>query len=432
MQVSATKTSAQVEGSQGQFKSTTAKDVDLFEGFMSLFQDNHPPSIEDDENLQSQLMLASMPIQFLEERPLYLDAELIDNEQQLSQVGNENSLVQERSSEHSQQANLGESLPQDRVNLNSIGPDQLPVSQKEGHPEGLVDAVAFERLTSDPITSELESLTAKQLSSIDTQSVNNKPVQERDAVDQAKMRKGQLSQEKMNQIHEVQGTEKMVEQNLGVTQTAMLEERRELLQVQPSFNEALSQDNPNRKTIEEEPLNRDLLIENLSGTNEVDFSKGTFPASLEEVDKTSLQASNSRADYKTWTNESEVKSAIRQQLVVLRKQDTTKLVLKLYPQHLGAMSVELKMKNGGVLANVVLDQIEAKPLIEQAFADLKLDQMPLESLNVEINNHNNQHQKESAHDGVQASQTSGDELEASTQQESKSMLVENRLLNLRI
>ncbi len=93
----------------------------------------------------------------------------------------------------------------------------------------------------------------------------------------------------------------------------------------------------------------------------------------------------SGANYFKWDNQSEIMSNLRHQISILKENDYTTLQLKLYPQQLGSISVELKMKNGVLNAHVLVEQSELKSVIEQEFHQINLDGTKIEQLNVEVN-----------------------------------------------
>ncbi len=93
----------------------------------------------------------------------------------------------------------------------------------------------------------------------------------------------------------------------------------------------------------------------------------------------------SDANYFKWANQSEIMSNLKHQMSILKENDYTTLQLKLYPQHLGSISVELKMKNGVLNAHVLVEHAELKSVIEQEFHQINLDGTTIEQLNVEVN-----------------------------------------------
>lgn len=100
--------------------------------------------------------------------------------------------------------------------------------------------------------------------------------------------------------------------------------------------------------------------------------------------------STSTTNYLKWENQSEIIDNLRHQISLLRENDSTTLHLKLYPQHLGAISVELKMKNGVLKADVLVEHAELKAVLEQEFHQINLDGTKIEQLNVEVNSQTHQ------------------------------------------
>lgn len=98
-------------------------------------------------------------------------------------------------------------------------------------------------------------------------------------------------------------------------------------------------------------------------------------------------------NYVKWDNQSEIMANLRHQISILKENDSTTLQLKLYPQHLGSISVELKMKNGVLSANVLVEQSELKSVIEQEFHQINLEGTKIEQLNVEVNAQSQQQSK---------------------------------------
>lgn len=99
------------------------------------------------------------------------------------------------------------------------------------------------------------------------------------------------------------------------------------------------------------------------------------------------------SNYLKWDNQSEIMESLRHQISILKENDYTTLQLKLYPQHLGSISVELKMKNGVLNAHVLVEQSELKAVIEQEFHQINLDGIAIEQLNVEVNAQRHQQSK---------------------------------------
>ena len=103
--------------------------------------------------------------------------------------------------------------------------------------------------------------------------------------------------------------------------------------------------------------------------------------------------SNAEVSYMKWENQSEIIESIRHQMTLLKENDVMTLQLKLYPQHLGSISVELKMKNGVINANVLVEQSQLKEIIEQEFHQINFDGTSIEQLNVEVNAQTHQQSK---------------------------------------
>ena len=89
-----------------------------------------------------------------------------------------------------------------------------------------------------------------------------------------------------------------------------------------------------------------------------------------------------------WENKDQVILGLKHQISILNNNETKVLNLKLYPQHLGSISVELKMKNGVLNAHVLVEQIEMKPILEQALHEINLAGAVIEQLNVEVSPQN--------------------------------------------
>lgn len=85
-----------------------------------------------------------------------------------------------------------------------------------------------------------------------------------------------------------------------------------------------------------------------------------------------------------WDNQVEVMSQIEHQIKLLKENDSTTLTLKLYPKNLGNISVEMQLKNGILNAQVLLEQPDLKPVIEQAIQHIQLDGFETVQVNVEV------------------------------------------------
>ena len=145
----------------------------------------------------------------------------------------------------------------------------------------------------------------------------------------------------------------------------------------------------------------------------------------------SFMKSVSEANYFKWANQSEIMSNLKHQMSILKENDYTTLQLKLYPQHLGSISVELKMKNGVLNAHVLVEHAELKSVIEQEFHQINLDGTTIEQLNVEVNAQSQQQSQ--SHTSTKTSRRFFLEDEASEELEAEPKEIEHKgYLNLTV
>ena len=128
----------------------------------------------------------------------------------------------------------------------------------------------------------------------------------------------------------------------------------------------------------------------ITGSESIHLNQSIVTHKLEASVNNVQSQSTSTTNYLKWENQSEIIDNLRHQISLLRENDSTTLHLKLYPQHLGAISVELKMKNGVLNADVLVEHPELKAVLEQEFHQINLDGTKIEQLNVEVNSQRHQ------------------------------------------
>ena len=128
----------------------------------------------------------------------------------------------------------------------------------------------------------------------------------------------------------------------------------------------------------------------VTGSESIHLNESIVTHKLEGSVSDVQSQSTSTTNYLKWENQSEIIDNLRHQISLLRENDSTTLHLKLYPQHLGAISVELKMKNGVLNADVLVEHPELKAVLEQEFHQINLDGTKIEQLNVEVNSQRHQ------------------------------------------
>ncbi|MBQ1786716.1 MAG: flagellar hook-length control protein FliK [Turicibacter sp.] len=128
----------------------------------------------------------------------------------------------------------------------------------------------------------------------------------------------------------------------------------------------------------------------ITGSESIHLNESIVTHKLEASVNDVQSQSTSTTNYLRWENQSEIIDNLRHQISLLRENDSTTLHLKLYPQHLGAISVELKMKNGVLNADVLVEHPELKAVLEQEFHQINLDGTKIEQLNVEVNSQRHQ------------------------------------------
>lgn len=99
-----------------------------------------------------------------------------------------------------------------------------------------------------------------------------------------------------------------------------------------------------------------------------------------------------------WLNQEEVFQELVEQSRLLREGDSTRLVLKLYPKMLGHMQVELSLENGVLQGRVIVENGEARTLLEQALQDHSFGSNQEVSVSVDIDSNLNQQSSFSNHD----------------------------------
>lgn len=138
----------------------------------------------------------------------------------------------------------------------------------------------------------------------------------------------------------------------------------------------------------------DLLNKEITNNHEsLVVSDEMLPLKSEQMVQGDIVKQISDPNSLQWDNRSEIMANLRYQMNILKENDFTTLQLKLYPQHLGSISVELKMKDGILNANVLVEHAELKTILEQEIHQINLDGTTIEQLNVEVNAHNQQQSK---------------------------------------
>lgn len=129
-------------------------------------------------------------------------------------------------------------------------------------------------------------------------------------------------------------------------------------------------------------------VVNKDSTEAVIPNQGLLIGSENEKLQSEQSSKTQLMNHSKWENRDQIIIGLKHQISILNNNETKVLNLKLYPQHLGSISVELKMKNGILNAHVSVEQIEMKPILEQALHEINLAGTGIEQLNVEVSPQN--------------------------------------------
>lgn len=129
-------------------------------------------------------------------------------------------------------------------------------------------------------------------------------------------------------------------------------------------------------------------VVNKDSTEAVIPNQGLLIGSDNEKLQSEQSSKTQLMNHSKWENRDQIVLGLKHQISILNNNETKVLNLKLYPQHLGSISVELKMKNGILNAHVSVEQIEMKPILEQVLHEINLAGTGIEQLNVEVSPQN--------------------------------------------